>query len=348
MKVGVCGHFGNGHDFFDGQTIKTKIITSQLQKKIGIENVLFLDTYGGKKKLFSHSFGMVKMLYKCENIIILPAQNGLLFFAPLLIILNPIFKRKLHYIVIGGWLPSYLKTKKWLIYVLKKFNYIYVETNTMLEALDNIDIKNTVLLPNTKELKIVDLDSINNSYNEPYLLCTFSRITPQKGIEEIINAVIQINKKYNRTVFELHNYGQIDMNYEKRFKQLIDKAPQFIKYKGIVEFDKSSDVLKKYFALVFPTLFYTEGIPGTIIDAYAAGLPVISSKWESFDDIILDGMTGIGYKFGSYVELVSSLDKICNNPELVNNMRLNCILKAKEYLPDNALMPLIRKINDTE
>ena len=21
MRVGVCGHFGNGHDFFDGQTI---------------------------------------------------------------------------------------------------------------------------------------------------------------------------------------------------------------------------------------------------------------------------------------------------------------------------------------
>ena len=39
-------------------------------------------------------------------------------------------------------------------------------------------------------------------------------------------------------------------------------------------------------------------IPGTVIDAYAAGVPVISAKWESFADLIRDGETGIGYPFG--------------------------------------------------
>ena len=54
------------------------------------------------------------------------------------------------------------------------------------------------------------------------------------------------------------------------------------RYCGIKDPKDSVKTLKNYFALVFPTRFYTEGIPGTIIDAYYAGVPVIASKWESF------------------------------------------------------------------
>ena len=91
-------------------------------------------------------------------------------------------------------------------------------------------------------------------------------------------------------------------------------------------------------------MFYTEGIPGTIIDAYAAGLPVVSSKWESFADIVDNGKTGIGYTFGNYEELVFTLEEIRNDPEMLNNMRVNCVEKAKEYLPEKALVPLLRRI----
>ena len=45
---------------------------------------------------------------------------------------------------------------------------------------------------------------------------------------------------------------------------------------------------------IFPTRFTTEGIPGSIIDSYYAGVPVLASKWNSFDDVIEDGKTGVG------------------------------------------------------
>ena len=35
IKIGVCGHFGGNRNFLDGQTVKTKIITRELQKKYG-------------------------------------------------------------------------------------------------------------------------------------------------------------------------------------------------------------------------------------------------------------------------------------------------------------------------
>ena len=59
----------------------------------------------------------------------------------------------------------------------------------------------------------------------------------------------------------------------------------------------SVDVLKSYFFLLFPTKCPGEGIPGTIIDAYAAGLPVVSSLYPNFAEIIDEGVTGLGYEF---------------------------------------------------
>lgn len=36
-KVSVVGHFGFGHDFFDGQTVKTKILTDELCLSFSLE-----------------------------------------------------------------------------------------------------------------------------------------------------------------------------------------------------------------------------------------------------------------------------------------------------------------------
>lgn len=110
-----------------------------------------------------------------------------------------------------------------------------------------------------------------------------------------------------------------------------------------MNYDESVETLKNYFALVFPTLFYTEGIPGTIIDAYAAGLPVISSKWESYDDVIEDNITGIGYKFGSDDALVETLEMIKSNPQKIIDMKEACLRKAKDFSPKVIVSGFIRK-----
>ena len=48
-KVGICGHFGGNRKILDGQTIKTKILTDELRKNVGKDEVKIVDTYGWKK-----------------------------------------------------------------------------------------------------------------------------------------------------------------------------------------------------------------------------------------------------------------------------------------------------------
>ena len=59
--------------------------------------------------------------------------------------------------------------------------------------------------------------------------------------------------------------------------------------------------------LLFPTRFPDEGIPGTIIDAFAAGIPIISSKWLYFDEIFEDHKTALGYDFLNVDSLVDAI-----------------------------------------
>ena len=336
-KIGICGHYGGNETFLDGQTVKTKTITKELQKIYGNDKIILIDTYHGKKKIVSLIFSLFKLVATCSNVIILPAHNSLRLFAPILVTFNFIFHRRLHYIVIGGWLPDFIQHKKILRSSLKNFCCIYVETKSMKKKLEDDGYNNVYLLPNCKDIKILDESELVYSFSEPYRLCTFSRVNKQKGIEDAIKAICFINNHSGRIVFTLDIYGQISDDYRVEFKSIIENSPDYISYKGSVDYNKSVDVLKNYYALIFPTHFFTEGIPGTIIDAFSSGVPVISSKWENFDDIIRDSITGYGYEFLNGKELIDILFFIQKHPDQLVKMKKNCLCKAQDFNSYNVI-----------
>lgn len=344
VKATVIGHFGGGHEYLDGQTVKTKILTAELERCHGSAQVARVDTHGGKKKLLFMPFIIGRSLKRSENVITLPAQNGLRVIIPLLAIENVVFHRKLHYAVIGGWLPDYLKSHRTVAKKLKRFTGIYVETNTMKKALEDAGYTNIILMPNCKDLKILNESEPVCPTGEPYKLCTFSRVMKEKGIEDAVNAVRAVNDRFGRTVFTLDVYGPVDPAQAEWFDELQKAFPSCVRYSGTVPFDKSVDVVKAYFALLFPTHFYTEGIPGTILDAYAAGVPVIASRWESFADVVDDGVTGLGISFGDPNALTDQLAAIAGQPQLINEKRKACLDKARRYLPETGLSVLTNQI----
>lgn len=342
--VCVIGHFGFGRNLLNGQTVKTKILAEELEKSFP-DNIVKIDTHGGVKSLIKAPFHVFKALKRCKNVIILPAHNGLRVYAPLLVWMRKLFRgRKLHYAVIGGWLPQFLSSRKGLSKKLKKFDGIYVETQTMKSTLEQMGFSNIVIMPNCKELTVLSPSELSCWHQEPYRLCTFSRVMKEKGIEDAVNAVKAVNTALGRTVYTLDIYGQVDAGQTEWFEELQKNFPAYVTYGGLVPFDKSVEVLKDYFALLFPTRFYTEGIPGTVIDAYAAGLPVISAKWESFADLIEDGVTGLGYAFERVDELTALLADVQGFVEKVEGMRENCLNKASSYLPRTAIAVMCERM----
>lgn len=329
----------------DGQTVKTRMLRDELERQLGAKEMYCIDTHGKMKQILMFP-RLIYGLLCCRNVIILPAQNGLPLMAGWLSYWNKLFHRRLHYSVIGGWLANFLDSNPKTKVNLCSFDRIYAETSTMMRALETKGFSNVVVIPNCKFLPIISEDRMRKQFDIPYHLVTFSRVMKQKGIEDLINVISSINCKRGKTVYLLDIYGPVDPDEQDWWREQMKRIDQsdFIQYRGNVPADKSVEILCDYFALVFPTKFYTEGIPGTIIDAYAAGVPVISAKWESFSDLVEDGITGLGFDFEDWSKLKEVLLRISNEPSIIINMKKACIKKAKEYLPSNVIPAIINEL----
>lgn len=345
-KICVIGCFADSLDLLNGQTVKTKIVYKEMTNKFGQNNVIKIDTYGSVKTLVKSPIIVLNALINSQNIIILPAENGLRVIAPLLICFNKFFKRNIYYDVIGGWLPDFLKNRNWLNIYLKQLKCIFVETNSMKGRLSNLGYDNIKVIPNCKDLNILDVKSIKYTISNPIKLCTFSRVMKEKGIEEAVQAVNEINSKYDGVYTELDIYGQIEKSQTEWFENLQTMFPKYIRYKGMVPFTQSTKVLREYDALLFPTYYEGEGFAGTIIDAYAAGVPVIASDWKYNKEIIKKGITGEIIKAHSISELENAIVLISKDVKKWNVMKENCINEAKKYLPANAMKQLINLLEE--
>ena len=343
-KIGIVGSFGLGENLADGQNVKSNNIYKALLTRYSKDDIAIVDTHSHSKKLIKIFFQSFYVALTCKNIIIMPAQNGVKIFVPFFTGLNYLMPRSLHYVVVGGWLGEYLSKRPKLAKKLKKFDGIYPETNTLLKELINLGLDNCFVLPNFKELQIATHKNLQYSANCPYRICTFSRVMKDKGITDIIEATKTVNRELGKKTFELDIYGKIDANYEQEFNKLLLDVGDCVQYKGVVSSENSVSIIEQYFVLVFPTRFETEGIPGTIIDAYASGVPVVSARWNSFRDIIDENQTGFGFELGNVSDLVSVLKRIASDPQSVESLKGNCLAKAETYTPQNAIKVLADRL----
>ncbi len=341
-KVIVLGHFAFGKNETNGQTIKTIIISQALMGQLSASEVGLADTHGRWRFLMRLPLIIFKVLKNGKNIVMMPAYKGIHFITPWLVCLNIFFHRHLHYVVIGGWLPNYARRFPILRACLKRFNGIYVETSAMQKELVELEFKNVYVMPNCKSLTILSKEQLHYPQSVPYKLCTFSRVIKEKGIEDAVKAVNECNARLGKTTFTLDIYGQIEQ--KEWFDNLMHNQSETISYKGIIPYNKTTEVLKEYFALLFPTYYKGEAFAGTLIDALAAGIPTIASDWHSNPELVIEGETGKLFPTHDIDALRDILIETAQHPERLLYMKENCILYADNYKPENVIQVLAHNL----
>ena len=335
MLVCVIGNYGDSKTTVtDGQGVKTIELYNSLVERYGSKEVCKVNLH--KKNTFILALLTLIALVRCKNLIVLVSVNGRKVYIPFIVKLNKIFHRRIFHSLIGSTTHKTLNEYPNLIPVFQSLAGNWSETKTEKELLEKCGLNNVEIVKNFKNLSILKEEDIVYKEKIPFSFCTFSRIEELKGIPNIVRAIKKLNSIYGYTVCTLDIYGYVMAHYEEGFEKLKDEFDDCINYRGIVDFKKSVDVLNKYYMVVFPTLYYTEGIPGTIIDAFASGVPVLCSEWESCFDI-MNQEVGITYKFGDDNALLDALKFAVENPNLIMSMKKACINEAKKYTKESVL-----------
>lgn len=330
----LIGNLAYGQTVGNGQTIKTRILFKYIKKQLKCK-LSYVDTSNWRKEKLKLLLKSISGIVRSDIIIISLSHNGKRFFLPFLYYVNKITKKKIYHFVIGGNLAEQAQQHKTWKKYLNSFEKNYVEMKRMCMDLEKCGVNNSQLIPNFKNLSKKENRAV---MQPPFSVCTFSRICKEKGIEEAIDAVKKVNMdgiiRYKLTI-----YGNIEDNYKERFETLKEEFPDYITYGGVVPYNSSVDVLCDFFLLLFPTCHQNEGLPGTLIDAAFAGLPVIASDWNFNSDIIEDYKNGRLFPPHDVNALSSILMYYSEHPREVGNMQEECKRKAEEYLPLNALKP---------
>jgi glycosyltransferase involved in cell wall biosynthesis len=335
-KILVLGYFGYQNNKLDGQTIKTRNVYTLIKREHDNFHVSYFDTQCVDVKFWA-IFKMFFKIIRSSTIIYLPAQRNLKLIFPIIFVLSKIFNIKINYIVVGGWLFEFLKNRRLYCFMMKRINSICVETDFLVNSLNLLLNREVLKIPN---FRLHDFKRRPMKISSKKRLVFLARITPEKGTERVFQLCDFLIKK--EIDFEFDFYGQISSKYEHTF---LSKVEQYscINYKGFLLPEDIYDTLCMYDVLVLPTSYEGEGFPGTILDAYIAGIPVVASNWKNIPEFIDEGQTGYCFELSDLNTFYNIVEKILSDEDLLNYLKSNAYLKSKDY-SDSKALEIIKKI----
>lgn len=347
-RISIIGRVADGAELLDGQTVKTKVLRDELQAQFPESKIICVDTYHYSRHIFLTLSKTIWAVAASHHVFVLLSRNGRRFLFPVITGVNRIFKRNLYHDVVGGALPGEARKSPALAKQLKKFVVNWVELEDMAKELRSIGVSNVEVLPNFKRLNVMEYSDVPKKSEDPFVFSMFSRIIKEKGIGQAIAAVKEVNAKLNASKVVLRIYGAVGREYEEEFMSLLKDSSDCVRYMGCVPYTESVAALSDSFMLLFPSTYYGEGLPGTIIDAFSAGVPVIATDWHFNEQLVHDQLTGYVYSSREPEKLAERIMYAINHADEVYAMSVNCLEEAKKYTPDVCMKQILSKMREME
>lgn len=342
MRIGIIGRVDKS--FADGQTISTRELVSGF-KSFNIDvNVADLSFY--KRNPLKAVWSVFQCVRSSDCVITMLSTNGLSVVLPTLSFFNSFYKKKLFLRAVGSGLDSLASRNAKVARCLHDMSTIWVQPDYVKEGLLSKGYTNVRQIDNFRtyfnyngNLIVSGLTSKYSQDKDSFNLCTFSRVSEEKGIGSAINAVKKVRDNYGIDV-HLDIYGQIEPGYNEQFEDKLKQNCCFVNYRGVTSQSMIIDTLSRYDALLFPTVFSGEGFPGTIIDSFASGVPVIATQWNCNSKIIKDGQTGYIYNPGDD-NLASAISSALSDTSILLKMSVECLQEYKKYTPEMVIPIMI-------
>jgi glycosyltransferase involved in cell wall biosynthesis len=171
----------------------------------------------------------------------------------------------------------------------------------------------------------------NNDFKEKYhipnkLVLFFGRLNVTKGPEHFVEIAKRILAKRNDVTFVIR--GPDEGMKEQVTEAIKDE-------RGIVLLDATRDIneiIKMYQAAdIYVMPSFREGLPLTLFEAMACGLPIVATPVNGIGYEIQDGINGFLIDYGEDDKFAEKIEQLLDNEELRRSISENNLIKAKDY-----------------
>ncbi|OEU78834.1 MAG: hypothetical protein BA873_10395 [Desulfobulbaceae bacterium C00003063] len=234
------------------------------------------------------------------------------------------------------------------------FRFCFFKANAMItlavefkKKLENIGYSKPIFLETT----IVDDDAFSDFRRKKYKLSPerfdsgihilfLSRIQREKGIYETIKAFQVLKRRHPTVSLSIAGDGkELD-----RVIQYIDRSHiESIEILGYIDGREKTEAFQKADIYLFPT-YYGEGMPNSVLEAMAYGLPVITRPVGGIKDFFEDGKMGCLSNSLSPKVIASNIERLIVNPNLVNKIGKYNHEYAKQHFGSSQVIQRIELI----
>lgn len=191
---------------------------------------------------------------------------------------------------------------------------------------EEIGCKKIEVIPNGVDLK--RFKGLERKPHQGFIIMTIARLEKVKGIEYLIRAFTRpgLLGRPGLTLLIIGD-GSERKNLEDLAKKL--ELEEKVKFLGEIPNEKVPEYLAMADCFVLPSL--KEGFGIAVLEAMAAGLPVVASKVGGILDIVEDGKTGLLVEPGNPEEIAQAINKIYQNSALREQLINNAMAVLKYY-----------------
>ena len=222
----------------------------------------------------------------------------------------------------NGDIPVYLKL------VIKWASQLVVLTNIQKKPLlKYCPLEKISLVPNMVDTTI--FTKPNHRYRSSYRILYMSKIESKKGALDVLEASPEVIEKFPNSKFLFAGDGP-DIN---KIKLLCCEMglEDHVKIMGYLRDKKKAAFLSRGDIFLFPS-HYDEGMPYALLEAMAAGLPIISTANGGIPDVIENWVNGILIQPKQAGQLARAIIKLLSNKKARTEFgKLNRFKAESEY-----------------
>lgn len=162
------------------------------------------------------------------------------------------------------------------------------------------------------------------SDREKYILFA-GTVSQRKGNQDLVAAFAKIAAKYPDWIIKIAGNGDIEEGEQQAMNLGVAKQ---VEYLGWISGDAKDTLFRNASIYCLPS--YAEGFPMSVLDAWAYGIPVITTPVGGIPDVAKDGINMMVFEPGDIDALASKLVLLISDKELRHN-----IAKASCHFADN-------------